>query len=118
MTPSQIEKLIKTLRANGVTHFKSKEFEIKFKELEVYPSSKIAEVSAKSERTNQSHAPAVASSTKTAAGAPPLLPVDANIPHRETLVSSLLKLNDEQLVDKLFPEGQDPYQIPQPNGEH
>jgi hypothetical protein len=90
MNPSKAEKLFELMKRHGVEHFKTMELEIRMH------SSQIAmpEISPK---------PSIPDSKP----APPLQAIPPNemkIPHHVNEVANLLKLNDEQLVDKLFPD--------------
>ena len=84
------------MKSYGVSYFKSTEVEIKIENLLASPI--VDEPLKKAplmtdERSNKG--------PETAAAAPP---VEVEIPHHENEVANLLKLNDEQLVDRLFPD--------------
>ncbi len=87
MTPKEIKTLIKTLRAAGVTHFKSGDVE-----LILLPSET---------------KPVVPRETKPKEI---IIPLDAPheedkpIQHKVVELTSLLKLSDTELVDQLFPD--------------
>lgn len=80
MTPKEIKALVKTLRSCGVTHWKTPEIELNL-------------------------APLAPRETK-----PKLVPIEApiveseKIEHKVEELKSLLKLSDDELVDRLFPE--------------
>ncbi len=87
MNLEKTERLIAMLRQNGVSHFKSEDVEIDFgmptKHIEVPTNTQLQEK------------------------APPLQavpPVELEIPHHVNEVNKLMKLSDEDLVDKLFPD--------------
>lgn len=83
------ESLLKLLKQYGVSHFKNVE-------VEVYLNDNKPEVIHQQlEATPKTKGP------PTAAAAPP---VKMEIPHHVNEVANLLKLSDEYLVDKLFPE--------------
>lgn len=82
------------MRRHGVSYLKSIEIEISMGEL--------------NDKKTLAPIPEVVQEQKgpqTAASAPP---VEVEIPHHVNEVSNLLKLSDEELVDKLFPEGAPP----------
>lgn len=83
MNLGEIEKLITILRSNGVTRFKSADIELRFSD--VKSSGKAVQI--------MPDIPLQA--------APP---VEDKIPHHVNEVVGLLKLDDEALVDKLFPD--------------
>jgi hypothetical protein len=90
MKLEEIAQLIQLLKANGVTRFKSDDIELKFGG-SVSLDSSAAIIPTKIAETK----------------APPLQaipPVDLDIVHHVNEVANLLKLGDEDLVDKLFPD--------------
>lgn len=83
MNLREIEELIYLLKRNGVSRFESKELSLRF-----------------------SSAPQALSPVLSEPG-PPLQaipPVEAEIKHHANEVKNLLKLSDEELVDKMFPD--------------
>lgn len=90
------ERFLNLLRAYGVSHFKSPEMEIR---IGAPPTTSPDLSHAVSSPPSQTKAPA------NAASAPP---VEMQIPHHVNEVAKLLKLNDADLVDALFPEGAPP----------
>ncbi len=74
MTPKEIKTLIKTLRAAGVMHYKTPELELKLDPIE--PRKR-----ARSKPTDESE-----------------------IKHKAEELTSLLKLSDQDLVDRMFPD--------------
>ena len=96
MNTREIENLLQLLRAYGVNHFKTGEMEIQFG------------VSSPPEQFTTIGPPPPSSIVKgppTAAAAPP---VAMEIPHHVNEVAALLKLSNEELVDRMFPEGPSP----------
>jgi hypothetical protein len=92
MTIKGTEKLLLLLRTHGVSHFKTPSIEIR-----------IGASPAPDSVAAVGPVPFQASTTK----APPpqaAPPVEMQIPHHVNEVANLLKLNDDQLVDKLFPD--------------
>lgn len=92
MTVEHVERLIAVLRSNGVSHYKALDLEIKF-DGTTQPSKLVAlppvlPMAAVLEPVSGAAAP----------------PTEMKIPHHLNEVASLLKLSDEQLVDKMFPE--------------
>lgn len=90
MNPSKAEKLFELMKRHGVEHFKTMEVEIRMS-------------------SSQSTAPVITPKIEVPESkpVPPLQAIPPNevkIPHHLNEVASLLKLNDEQLVDKLFPD--------------
>lgn len=92
MKIEKIERLLALLKREGVSHFKYAEIEIRLETHGV--SSSTARSSPELVLTNPQE-------TKTAASAPP---VEITIPHHVNEVTSLLRLKDEDLVEKLFPD--------------
>ncbi len=93
MTLKGTNKLLHILRSHGVSHFKSAEIEIRFG---VSPTQEPLIAVGPVLPRHESTSPVPA----TAAAAPP---VDLKIPHHINEVAALLKLSDEELVDKMFP---------------
>lgn len=87
MNLKEIEDVFLLMRRHGVNHFKNLEMEI---DLEPGQHS-LFEPEPKKESKGPPHA----------AAAPPR---EMEIPHHINEVANLLKLNDEALVDKLFPD--------------
>ncbi len=88
MSPKKIERLIRTMREQGVEYIKTPEMEIRLREgfaakVVTVPQEKIVEA------------------PRPMAAVPP---AETDIPHHENQVAKLLKLSDEDLVDKLFPD--------------
>lgn len=113
MTASQIERLIKVLKANGVTRFRGEDLEIDFAaaasssptiELPIPKPSEPEDVitlmpmKMPSSTTEPKKNPARAN-----AGDIPTKNID--IPHHFNQMVSVLKMSDEELVNQLFPEG-------------
>lgn len=97
MNLSDTENLLCLMRKHGVSYFKSVEYEIRIDQ--ALPLAKLPDQSADQNASgpvahNNSH-------SVTSASAPP---VEMTIPHHVNEVKNLLKLSDEQLVDKLFPD--------------
>lgn len=81
------------LRAHGVSHFKSTEVEIKIDSLS--PASK----------PHVAPSPSIqAAPVSSGSNAGDVLPKQAEIPHHINEVAKLLKLSDEDLVERLFPD--------------
>ncbi len=98
MSPKKIERLILTLRAQGVEYLKTPEIEIRLRDL---PAG--SQVVTYPVRVDVSPVPVPAkqSAPDTGAAVPP---VGNEIPHHTNEVAKLLKLSDEDLVDRLFPD--------------
>lgn len=98
MSPKKIERLIKTLREQGVEYIKTPEIEIRLREH--------LPVAVQLPRAATHHSPDI--SRVAQVPAPPtgaaVPPVDDNIPHHTNEVAKLLKLSDAELVDRLFPD--------------
>jgi len=98
MTLKQTERLIQILKASGVTRFKSVDLELEFSNSPVSTSgTSVPKPSKRKAASAQPPSPAGAASS--------LTPKELPIPHHMSEVRSLLKLNDNDLVDKIFPEG-------------
>lgn len=82
MTVGEIEQIIQLCKANGITRFKSKGLDLRF-------GDKIS-VSA----VNVSEGPPSQA----------IPPIETEIPHHVNEVMGLLKLSDEELVEKMWPE--------------
>lgn len=95
VTFKETERLIKLLKANGISHFKSLEVEIDFGSVSgsVVDSVDHSPNHARSRQLDKKVVPPQA--------APP---VEQHIPHHVNEVQQLLKLSDEDLVDRLFPD--------------
>lgn len=100
MSPKKIERLIRTLREQGVEYIKTPEFEIRLHER--VPGSVVVDSVIHPARAPSvpEPRPIIASVTPDAA----IPPVENTIPHHENQVAKLLRLSDEDLVDKLFPD--------------
>ncbi len=88
MNQKKLERIIKFLRDNNVSHIKTLKYEIT---LSVLAAPFVA---AAGEVAKEEDAP------PTGAAIPP---TENAIPHHVNEVANLLKLSDEDLVDKLFP---------------
>ena len=89
MTIQEILELIKLCKANGVTRFKSREISLRFGDTPVVESLKAVSSVPVSKSSNPGD----------------VLPSEAKeIVHHVNEVTSLLRLSDEDLVDKLFPD--------------
>lgn len=102
MTLSQTERLLTLLRTNGVTHFKSHDVEIRIGALE----TQSAGAAVSSEPTIVPRGTGPSSTKPGSAGDIPAKEI--MIPHQLNQMMSVLKMNDEDLVDALFPEGAPP----------
>jgi hypothetical protein len=83
MTPKDIKKLIKMLRDSGVTHYKTAELELN-----------LAPLPTKEPKTPLVKAIPLETATEE----------DKPIEHTEMQLTSLLKLSDVDLLDRLFPD--------------
>ncbi len=92
MNLKSTEKLLKLLRAHGVTHFKSHEVELNIGAPHTESLDAMSPVPS-AERVE----------TKGPEHGGAIPPVENPIPHHLNEVRSLLKLSDEDLVDQLFP---------------
>lgn len=96
MTTPEIAELIRLLKANGVTRFKSEELEIRL-------SEETQRVPLATPKPNTRKVQKLVAKEKDI----PLQaipPVDEDIVHHVNEVAGLLKLSDEQLVDRMFPD--------------
>lgn len=84
MTPGEIKALVKTLRAAGVTHYKTPEIELSF--------SIEAPNSPPPERSSKQIVPPDAPISK-----------DDPIMHKVEQMVSVMKLEDNELIERLFP---------------
>ncbi len=89
MNPQKTEKIFSLMRQFGVEYLKTSEVEIRMGQINA-PLS-ISNPAKQEQKESAS-----------AASAPP---VEVQIPHHENEVAKLLKLSDEDLVDRMFPEG-------------
>jgi hypothetical protein len=94
MNPSKTEKLFSLMKQYGVEYLKTTEVEIRIGNL----NHTVNTVTSPGHTVNTVSSPG----PESAAAAPP---TEMQIPHHENQVAKLLKLNDEQLVDAMFPEG-------------
>lgn len=96
MKADKAEKLFSLMKQYGIEHFKTSELEIKMSS--VTSSQAIPVKKVKQGASPDSNVPV----------APPpsqaIPPNEMTIPHHVNEVASLLKLNDNDLVDKLFPD--------------
>lgn len=97
MSPKELKALLKMLKLNGVTHFKSADFEISLRD-----SSVIERGSPRSEVIGLIPVPATKEVSRETSEALPL--EEKPIPHEVVQLTSLLKLSDVDLVDRLFPD--------------
>lgn len=101
MTLQHTERLLSLLRSSGVEYFKSHDVEIRMGAVE----SPTSVAHAGPEPTP---VPRGTSVKQENAGDIPAKEI--KIPHQLNQMISVLKMNDEQLVDQLFPEGSPPEQ--------
>lgn len=97
MNPEKAEKLFALMHKYGVELFKNDELEIKMGSIAVKAEPKELKVPAKTSKPSNKNIPSQA--------APP---VEIEIPHHVNEVQNLLRLKDEDLVDKLFPDYSQP----------
>lgn len=90
MNPNKAEKLFIIMKKYGVTHLKTLELEINMGGGPALPSDELIVPEVK--RDEKIPPPQAAP------------PVEIKIPHHMNEVASLLKLNDNDLVEKLFPD--------------
>lgn len=92
MNPTKAEKLFSLMRQYGIAHFKNEQLEIKMGHI---PGALIQpeDIVKPEPQVNMSATPSQA-----------VPPVEMNIPHHVNEVHNLLKLSDNELVDKLFPD--------------
>lgn len=95
MNLKQTDKLLKLLRSHNVSHFKSLEIEVRLEALS--GANHLAVVNPLEEESQQ----AAVRVPPTPAAAPP---VESTIPHHVNEVAAMLKLSDNDLVEKMFPE--------------
>lgn len=93
MNPLKAEQLFKLMKQYGVSHFKHKELEIRTDGGPATPEV--------TKPNSEIWTPLVSKELTPSQAAPP---VESKVPHHVNEVASLLKLNDEELVDKLFPD--------------
>jgi hypothetical protein len=91
MNTEKAEKLFTLMRQYGVEHFKSNEIEIKMS----------GQVPAKNNVPIRNEKKVLKTKSPPLQAAPP---VENTIPHHVNEVAALLKLGDNDLVDRLFPE--------------
>lgn len=90
MNPEKLDKIFSLMKSYDVEYFKHKDFEIK--------------MGIEKEKIQHTEKPKQQSLSKVTPPPQAIPPVDVNIPHHVNEVANLLKLSDEDLVDKLFPE--------------
>lgn len=90
MTIEALTKLIELLRENGVTRFKDDVLDIRFDDKKLHVNSKLI-----------IEKPYIDSKVTPSQAIPP---VESEIPHHVNEVMGLLKLSDEELVEKMWPE--------------
>lgn len=96
MKIEKIEQMFALMKQYGVAHFKEDGVEIKFSDA-VAPAPTV----------ETQKAPAAVTTPKKPTIKVPLQavpPVESQVPHHINEVANLLKLSDEELVDKLFPD--------------
>jgi hypothetical protein len=98
MNLQDTESLLKLMKRHNVSFFKSTEVEIKMGVELSMPTSVVVE---KEPTPPDIKLPQDKPDTKSAASAPP---VEMEIPHHLNEVAGLLKLSDNELVDKMFPD--------------
>ncbi len=103
MNPIKAEKIFSLMKQYGIEYFKHEDLEIKMqgtvKNTEMVPSQPSFFTEKPLTKPPESQA---------------IPPVEVSIPHHVNEVANLLKLNDNDLVDKLFP---DYSQLPVKDGE-
>lgn len=111
MTLAQTERLLKLLRANGVSYYKSEDLEIKMEAVESPTSNadSVVPVSPEVPRGTRPVAsePSVNHATKQDNAGDIKVKV-AEVPHKINEMVSILQMDNETLIDKLFPEGAQP----------
>lgn len=96
MTHKATQQLFSLMRQYGVEYFKSLEVEVRL----AATSASVALGAPPAPQPTPTSAQTSAKGPETAAAAPP---VEMHIPHEVNQVNRLLKLNDNDLVDALFP---------------
>jgi hypothetical protein len=105
MTLSQTQQLIEMLRSSGVEYYKTQYLELRF-------TNHVDNQPVTPPQQSTFHAPvdvrqADYSYVTSVTNIPPanaVPPTEANIPHHTNEVLSMLRLDDNSLVDKLFPD--------------
>jgi hypothetical protein len=92
MKPEKAEKLFQLMKQYGVEHFQSGEVSIR-----IGPAPSIQH---KNETPDITHDTGIVKAPEPQA----IPPVEMKIPHHMNEVANLLRLNDNDLVDKLFPD--------------
>lgn len=108
MTPKDIKALVKALRDNGVAQFKTPELELTFAPKEVVGSNQgdCADLLSPNRLVrSQPDQPIV--SHETPQGINDTAEASPEIIHKVVEMTSLLKLSDTDLVDRLFPDHTD-----------
>lgn len=85
MNPNKAEQLFIVMKQYGVSHFKTLDLEIRMEGVIVSSPMEPKEI-------------------KKVVPSQAIPPVEQKIPHHVNEVANLLKLNDNDLVDKLFPD--------------
>jgi hypothetical protein len=117
MTHQQTSRLLSLLRANGVQYFKSPTHEIRLGALDAQPAghavgpSPLQDVPRRtqppsSNESNVMQPSPVGQTNNQNAGDVPVK--EMVIPHQLNEMISVMKMSDEELVDKIFPEGKPP----------
>ena len=101
MNPKDIKKLIKMLRAEGVTHYKTADLELNLSPIEMGGrlTARLQPVKLKDAGSNPA-CPAIPSKTPLDAPYEEEKPIE----HNDVNLVSLLKLSDEDLLDRLIPD--------------
>lgn len=112
-----MEKLVKALRAAGVSYFKSEDVEIRFGAVEsqtivntrgpVVPEN-VPRRTRQKDKTPEDIA-RISSPNNVNAGDVPIK--EMNVPHQLNQMASVMKMGDEQLVDLVFPIDVSPSEI-------
>lgn len=115
MNSQKAEKIFTLMKKYGVQHFKTLELEIKMGVetcLDEPSSKKASDILDEHDKSTYGSSGIEGQKLKKSKKAPApqaAPPVESNIPHHVNEVANLLKLNDNDLVDKLFPDyTQDP----------
>jgi hypothetical protein len=98
MTIIEIAQLIELLKSNGVTRFKSDDIEFRFRENEKIESPK-HKISLPRKKRAKEEPETIQNIPNQAIPA-----VSEDIPHYANEVLGMLRMSDEELVDRLFPD--------------
>jgi hypothetical protein len=102
MTSKELQKLMESLRANGITYLRTHELEVRLNGSE--PIAELSEDEGLSRINPPQDLPPESVSTDSPTDPKSDEKAAGDVPHKVEELTSLMKLSDQELLNRLFPE--------------